>query len=317
MVDIRPLGASGLSTIPLMLGGNVFGWTADRRASFAVLDTFVAGGGSLIDSADIYSAWVKGNEGGESEAMIGAWLAQRGRRDDVLIATKVGLLDGSGGSGLAPARIAAAAEESLARLRTDVIDLYFAHRDDPDTPLEESLAAFDRLVRAGKVRAIGASNFSAERLAQALAISDANGWARFAVVEPHYNLVVRDVYEGPLQDLVVREGLAAVPYFGLAGGYLTGKYRSRDDIAGSAREGWLRPILDGNGPKILAAMDAIAGSTGLSLATIALAWLRAKPGIAAPIASATDARQIEELLAGLEVTLRPDQIAALDRTVGR
>lgn len=312
MADARPLGSSGLSTIPLMLGGNVFGWTADEATSFAVLDAFVAGGGTLIDSADIYSAWVAGNKGGESETVIGAWLRARGRRDDVLIATKVGMLDGEGGTGLQPTRIAAAAEASLQRLGTDVIDLYFAHKDDPDTPLEESLEAFDKLVRAGKVRALGASNFSAERLAEALAISDRNGWARFSVIEPHYNLVDRAGFEGPLQDVVVEKSLAAVPYFGLASGYLTGKYRSLEQVIGSPRERWIRPIIEGSGPRVLAAMDKVVAETGANHAAIALAWLRAQPGVTAPIASATSVAQVEDLIAGLGVTLTAEQVAALD-----
>ncbi len=308
----RALGSSGLRARPLMLGGNVFGWTADQAASFAVLDAFVGSGGSLIDSADVYSAWVPGNTGGESEAMIGAWLRATGKRHEVLIATKVGLLPGEGGSGLKATRIAAAADESLRRLGTDVIDLYFAHRDDPDTPLEETLEAFDQLVKAGKVRAIGASNYTPDRLARALAISDAEGWARFTVVEPHYNLIKRDEYEGPLQRLVLAEGLGVVPYYGLASGYLTGKYRTEADLAGSSRGTSIRPLMEGTGPAMLAAMDSVAEESGLGLAAIALAWLRARPGISAPIASATSAAQAEALVNGLDATLTEEQIARLD-----
>jgi aryl-alcohol dehydrogenase-like predicted oxidoreductase len=311
-MESRALGSSGLETPALMLGGNVFGWTADRDASFAVLDAFAAGGGTLIDSADIYSAWVPGNQGGESERMLGEWFRASGRRQSMLVATKVGMLPGTGGEGLRPSRIAAACDESLERLGTDVIDLYFAHKDDPDTPLEEALEAFDKLIRAGKVRAIGASNFTAERLAEALAISDANGWARFTVIEPHYNLVERAGYEGALQDLTIAEGLGAVPYFGLGSGYLTGKYRSEADVAGSAREKWVRPVFEGKGPAVLAAMDEIAAETGADLAAIALAWLRAQPGVSAPIASATNVKQVEGLLAGLDLTLSGDQVTRLD-----
>lgn len=312
-MERRALGHSGLETIPLMLGGNVFGWTADREASFAVLDAFAGGGGTLIDSADNYSAWVAGNEGGESERMIGDWLRATGRRSAMLVATKVGLLPGTGGRGLSASRIAAACDESLARLGTDVIDLYFAHRDDPDTPLEETIEAFDRLVRAGKVRAIGASNYAPDRLAQALAISDAHGWARFAVIEPHYNLIHREGYEGPLQQLAIREGLGVVPYFGLASGYLTGKYRTEADIAGHSREPWLRPYVEGRGPALLAVMDEISRETGAPLGAIALGWLRAQPGISAPIASATKTEQVTALIAGLDLTLSADQRARLDR----
>jgi aryl-alcohol dehydrogenase-like predicted oxidoreductase len=231
----------------------------------------------------------------------------------MLIATKVGLLPGRGGKGLSAERIAAACEESLIRLGTDVIDLYFAHRDDPDTPLEETLEAFDRLVRAGKVRAIGASNYAPDRLAQALAISDAHGWARFTAIEPHYNLLKRDAYEGALQELVLGEELGVVPYYGLASGYLTGKYRSEADLAGSPREKWIRADFEGKGPAVLAAMDAIAAETGADLAAIALAWLRAQPGISAPIASATNTRQIGSLMAGLEVRLSSEQVDRLTR----
>lgn len=304
---------NSLDTIPLMLGGNVFGWTADREASFAVLDAFVDGGGSLIDTADFYAAWVPGNVGGESERLIGEWLASRSRRDDVVIATKVGLLAGPAGNGLKPARIIEACDDSLRRLRTDVIDIYFAHIDDAETPFEESLATFDRLIAAGKVRAIGASNFAAARLAEALALADANGLPRFQIVEPKYNLVMRQDYEGALQDLVVAQGLKAVPFYGLGGGFLTGKYRARENIAGSPRETWLAPYFAANGTAILAAMDALSRESGLTLPEISMAWLRSKPGILAPIASATSRQQMEALLAGLHRELTPSQIAALDR----
>src|SRR4051794_33274664 len=213
----RRLGRSGLSTPPLMLGGNVFGWTADRAASFAVLDAFVAGGGRLIDTADVYSAWAPGHSGGESEAMIGDWLDRRGRRDDVLVATKVGM-EVQGSKGLAPERIAASVDASLKRLRTDYIDLYFAHTDDLQTPLEDTLDAFDRVVKAGKVRAIGASNYTADRLQQALDISEARSLASYSVLQPHYNLMDRGKFEGALQDLCVQRDIAVVPYFGLAAG---------------------------------------------------------------------------------------------------
>ncbi|HKT78320.1 MAG TPA: aldo/keto reductase [Sphingobium sp.] len=306
-----PIGE--LETIPLMLGGNVFGWTADRAASFAVLDCFAAGGGSLIDTADYYAAWVPGNSGGESERMIGEWLKASGRREQMVIATKVGLLEGPAGNGLKAARIIEAAEDSLRRLQTDVIDIYFAHKDDPETPFEESLAAFDTLIRQGKIRAIGASNFTPERMRQALDVADANGLPRFQIIEPNYNLVVRQVYEGALQQLALAEGLRVVPFYGLGGGYLTGKYRRAADIAGSPREIWLRPYMEGSGPAVLAVMDEMAAETGRSLPDIALAWLRTRPGVLAPIASATSVAQMEALLAGLEVRLSEEQLARLDQ----
>ncbi|WCT75396.1 aldo/keto reductase [Sphingomonas naphthae] len=294
-----------------MFGGNVFGWTIDKATSFQILDRFVDGGGRAIDTADVYSAWVPGHSGGESEAIIGEWLKASGKRDAVTIATKVGLLPGEGCEGLAATRIAAACDASLRRLGVETIDIYFAHRDDPRTPLEETLAAFDALVKAGKVRTIAASNYTADRLGEALAISDANGWARFAVLEPLYNLVERGEYEGALRDLCVKEGIAVTPYYALAAGYLTGKYRSADDLSGSRADS-VRPYLEGKGPAVLAAMDAIAADTGASMVAIALAWLNAKPGIAAPIASATSIAQLDTLLAAARLTLTPEQVAALD-----
>jgi aryl-alcohol dehydrogenase-like predicted oxidoreductase len=309
-MEQRALGASGLSVSPIMLGGNVFGWTADARTSYAILDAFVAGGGNFIDTADVYSAFAPGNKGGESETILGDWLKQSGKRHDVVLATKVGSLPGEGGRGLKATRIAAAVEASLRRLQTDVIDVYFAHRDDPDTPLEETLAAFDVLVKAGKVRAIGASNYSAARLSAALAVSNRNGWARFTVLQPHYNLLYRDEYEGPLQELALAESIGVVPYYGLASGYLTGKYRTPGDLSGS-RSGAAKSHMEGGGPAMLAAMDAIAAETGAGLAAIALAWLRAQPGITAPIASATSTAQVAELIASTRLTLSADQIARL------
>ncbi len=311
MGDERRLGASGLTTPPLILGGNVFGWTADRQASFAVLDAFVEGGGRMIDTADSYSSWVPGNRGGESESIIGAWLRDRGRRDDVLIATKVGAEVG-GSSGLAPARIAASVEGSLQRLGTDRIDLYFAHYDDPAVPLADTLDAFDRLVRAGKVRAIGASNHDAARLRQALDISAARGLAGYTVLQPHFNLLERARFEGPLQDLCVARDLAAVPYFGLAAGFLTGKYRRREDVDGAARGGAAGRYLNPHGLAVLAALDAVAADAGATPGQVALAWLAAQRGVAAPIASATSVAQVEELLGAMRLVLTSPQLAALD-----
>ncbi|WP_232495272.1 aldo/keto reductase [Novosphingobium kaempferiae] len=309
----RPLGRTGLSAAPLMLGGNVFGWTADRAESFAILDAFVDSGGSLIDTADVYSAFAPGNVGGESETIIGEWLRHSGRRNDVLIGTKVGLMDGRGGTGLHPARIMGAVEESLQRLGVETIDIYFAHRDDPSTPLEESLEAFDRLVREGKVRVLGASNYAPDRLETALAISDANGWARFAVIEPLYNLLQRDVYEGALQDIALREGLAVVPFYALANGLLTGKYRSVEDIAGHAREPYLRPLFERpEVPRLIAAMDRVAQDTGASMVSIAVAWMLTRPGISAPIASVSRPGQLGDLIAGPTLDLDAAHRALLD-----
>lgn len=314
MVETRALGTSGLSIAPLVLGGNVFGWTADEPTSFAVLDAFVAGGGTMIDTADVYSAWAPGNKGGESEMVIGNWLKRRGRRDDVQIATKVGMLAQAGmdhGS-LSRRAIEVAVDASLKRLQTDYIDLYFAHQDDRDTPLEEALAAFDALVEAGKVRAIGASNYGAERLGEALKVSDDHGFARFTVLQPLYNLLDRGEFEGPLQQLCIAEDIGVVPYFGLAAGFLTGKYRSEADLAGRPRAYRVETYLGDRGTAMLGAMDAVAAETGASLPRIALAWIAAKPGLTAPIASATSVAQLEELLGSMTLTLSADQIATLD-----
>ncbi len=307
----RRLGSTDLKIAPLVLGGNVFGWTADKTASFAVLDAFVAGGGTMIDTADMYSSWVDGHEGGESETMIGDWLRTSGRRDDVLIATKVGMLPGEGGEKLQPARIAAAAEASLKRLGTDRIDLYFAHQDDDTVPQEAVLEAFGKLVDAGKVRVIGASNFHAARLKSAVDAAKASDLPRYHVLQPEYNLVSRDKFEGELQDYCVTENIGVLPYYGLASGFLTGKYRTPDDLGASVRGGGMRDLLDGKGKAVLEAMDAVVSNTGASHAQIALAWLLAQPGITAPIASATSARQIEDLLPALTLELSDEQLSAL------
>ena len=312
MPDSRPLGRSGLVTPPLMLGGNVFGWTADKQASFAVLDAFVAGGGTLIDTADVYSAWAPGNQGGESETIIGEWLKTRGRRDDVLIATKVGMLEGPDGKGLAPAHVASACEASLKRLGTDYIDLYFAHQDDDNVPQAEVMAAFGALVKTGKVRAIGASNFSANRLRSALAASDAAGLVRFTVLEPHYNLVERAKFEGPLQDLCVAEGIGVVPYFALAAGFLTGKYRGEGEAGDSPRAQGAAKYLDERGRRVLDALDRVAAEQDAAVASVALAWLASRPSVVAPIASARTVAQLPDLLYAMSLQLTPDQIARLD-----
>ena len=313
MTEMRTLGSTDLRTPPLVLGGNVFGWTAEGEEAFDILDAFVSGGGTMIDTADVYSAWIPGHKGGESETLLGEWLKRRGRRDDVLIATKVGMLAGPGGQGLKPARIAAAVEASLERLQTDYIDLYFAHRDDEETPLEEALEAFARLVENGMVRHLGASNYTAPRLAEAIDISERNGWPAYAVLQPEYHLVRRDAFEGELRDLCLDRDIGVVPYFALASGFLTGKYRRTADLEGSQRGYRVKDYFDERGKAVLKAMDEIAEETGASLAQIALAWNAAQPGITAPIASATSVKQVEELLGAMELELSADQLAKLDK----
>ena len=307
----RQLGTSGLTTPPLILGGNVFGWTADRSNAFKILDTFVDGGGRMVDTADSYSSWVPGNSGGESETIIGEWLSARGRREDVLIATKVGA-EVFGGRGLSPARITASAEGSLKRLRTDYIDLYFAHYDDSETPLDATLDAFDSLARAGKVRAVGASNYSAERVRETLDTSAARALTAFTVLQPEYNLLEREKFEGPLQELCVERGLAAVPYYALASGFLTGKYRSSDDAANRPRGAAVTRYLNEYGFGVLQAVEAVAFEASATPAQVALVWLAAQPAVAAPIASATRVDQVEELLGAMRLTLTADQLARLD-----
>jgi aryl-alcohol dehydrogenase-like predicted oxidoreductase len=307
----RRLGATDLETPPLILGGNVFGWTIDRAESFRVLDAFVDMGGTMIDTADVYSAWIDGHRGGESETILGEWLRQSGKRDRVLIATKVGMLPGDGGEKLAPARIAAAAEASLDRLGTDHIDLYYAHQDDEDTPQADYLAAFGQLIDAGKVRVLGASNFRAMRLKSALDLATAERLPRFHALQPEYNLVSRHKYEGELQNLCVEHNIGVTPYFGLAAGFLTGKYRSAEDLGKSVRGSGMAKLLEGKGKPMLAAMDAVAAETGGTLPQIALAWLTAQEGIVAPIASATSVAQLEELVGSWHLRLTDDQLARL------
>jgi aryl-alcohol dehydrogenase-like predicted oxidoreductase len=304
-MDVRTIGDSALRTPRLVLGGNVFGWTVSGEEAFAILDRFVAAGGTMIDTADVYSAWVPGHKGGESETLLGEWLRRRGRRDDVLIATKVGYSDG-----LSPATIAAAAEASLGRLGTH-IDLYYAHKDDEGTPLADTLAAFDRLVRDGKVRAIGASNYSAERLGEALDISGREGLARYEVLQNEYNLMTRDRFEGALQQLCLDRNVGALPYFGLASGFLTGKYRSEADKAKSVRGGRMDGYMTDRGFAVLAALDEVAAGAGATPAQVALAWLAARPGVTAPIASATSRAQLDELLGVLTLELTGEQVERL------
>ena len=306
MVQIRNLGNSGLRTPRLVLGGNVFGFTVEGEEAFRILDRFVEAGGTMIDTADVYSAWVPGHVGGESETLLGEWLRRRGRRDDVLIATKVGF-----DKGLAPAHIAAAAEASLKRLGTDYVDLYYAHKDDSGAPLEATAEAFDRLVRDGKVRALGASNYSPARLTEALDVAAAGGWTPFTVLQPEYNLMARPGFEGPLQQACLERGLGVLPYFGLASGFLTGKYRSEADFGKSVRGDRMAKYLTDRGRRVLAALDEVAAEASATPAQVALAWLAAQPGVTAPIASATSVGQLEELLGVLTLDLTPDQIERL------
>lgn len=307
----RPLGRSGLTVQPLALGTNVFGWSLDEAGAFRVLDAFVDAGLDLVDTADMYPEWVPGNQGGESEAMIGRWLARTGKRDRVVIATKVAKW--SHRRGLSPANIRAAAEDSLARLGIETIDLYFAHEDDPSVPIEDTLGAFARLIEEGKVRAIGASNYSAPRLAEALTASAKLGLPRYEVLQPQYNLVERDDYETHYAPLVKEHELGVVSYYSLASGFLTGKYRSEADLAKStARGGSVSRYLNGHGLRVLAALGDVAGRHGATHAQVALAWLMARPGITAPIAGATSPEQVAELAGAVRVELSADDLAVLD-----
>jgi aryl-alcohol dehydrogenase-like predicted oxidoreductase len=310
-VITRMLGNSGLAVAPLALGGNVFGWTADEATSFKVLDAFVASGLNLIDTADVYSRWIPGHQGGESETVIGKWLKSRGKRSRVIIATKVGIEMGAGEQGLSRAYILRAVERSLQRLNTDYIDLYQSHRDDPQTPLEETLGAYAELIKQGKVRAIGASNFTAERLRAALDLSSARGLPRYESLQPGYNLYDRAGFEGELAELCRQERLGVISYFSLASGFLTGKYRSEADLANRARAYRVKEMLNERGLRILRALDAVARETGGTPAQISLAWLIAR-GVTAPIASATSVQQLEELVGATRLTLSADALAKLD-----
>jgi aryl-alcohol dehydrogenase-like predicted oxidoreductase len=306
----RKLGNSGLEIAPLAFGGNVLGWTADSPTSFALLDAFVENGFNLIDTADVYSAWAPGHQGGESESVIGDWLQKSGKRDRVLIATKVAKW--SRFPGLSPKNIQAAAEDSLRRLRTDHIDLYQAHEDDANVPLADTLGAFSRLIEQGKVRAIGASNYSAARLTEALAASATHRLPRYECLQPEYNLVMRAGYEAELEPLIRRENIGVISYFALASGFLTGKYRSEADLGKSVRGDRVRQYLDARGLRILDALDAVAAAREATPAQIALAWLMARPGLTAPIASATSVAQLNELIAATHVDLAADEIALLE-----
>ena len=314
----RPLGNSGLDVSPICLGGNVFGWTADLDASFAVLDRFVELGGNFIDTANNYSGWVPGHEGGESETIIGRWLAERGTRDRVVISTKVGMASGAFEKGLSRDHIRRGVEGSLSRLKIDAIDLYYAHEDDAATPLTETMAAFDELVREGLVRAVGSSNYSAERLGAALDASSAQGLVAFSVHQPHFNLLDRDDYIGPLEQACREHGLGVAPYFALARGFLSGKYRPDQPIPTSGRAaGVERDYMNARGWGMLEVVDRIAAGHGVSQTQVAIAWLQHRPGISAPVVSATSTAQVAELADAAAVRLTDHDIAALDAAGAR
>ncbi|MFF8511330.1 aldo/keto reductase [Streptomyces sp. NPDC015492] len=314
MTTLRPLGSSDLHVFPLALGGNVFGWTADEEQSFAVLDAYTAAGGNFVDSADVYSAWAEGNRGGESETVIGRWLAARGNRADVVVATKVGAHPHF--KGLSAPTVKAAAEASLRRLGTDYIDLYYTHFDDESVPVEEIVTALDQLVKAGTVRAVAASNISPERLRASLDFAESEGLTRYVALQPHYNLVSRDTYEGPLLETVERAGLSAVPYYGLAAGFLTGKYRPGTTVDSARAAGAGGHLDTERGRAVLSALDTVAEAHGAELATVALAWLASRPTVASPIASARTVEQVPALVAAAELTLTTEELALLTEASG-
>jgi aryl-alcohol dehydrogenase-like predicted oxidoreductase len=311
-MELRQLGPSDIVIPPLVFGGNVFDWSADAATSFKLLDALVDAGLTAIDTADMYSVWAPGHKGGESETVIGDWLASRGGREKLVIMTKVGM-DMPDGGGLSAAWIKTSVDRSLKRLRTDMIDLYQSHKDDEKTPFEETLGAYADLIRAGKVRAIGASNYTAPRLSEALAVADAHGLPRYVALQPHYNLVERPLFEDALEAVCVENKLGVIPYFSLAAGFLTGKYRSEADLGKSAARGQgVAKYLSGSGRKALAALDAVAADKQATPAQVALAWLMARPSITAPIASASRPEQMEDLVKACSLSLSPAQIAALD-----
>jgi aryl-alcohol dehydrogenase-like predicted oxidoreductase len=310
----RQLGRTDIAILPMVLGGNVFGWTANRAASLEVLDRFTGAGLEAVDTADVYSNWAPGNRGGESETIIGEWIESRKGRDRLVLITKVGFDMDTGG--LSATHIERAVEASLRRLRTDHVDVYFSHKPDPATGHEETLRAHEKLIKAGKVRAIGASNFDASQMRAALDVSTAKGLPRYEVIEPRYNLYDRDDFDGPLRDLATAEGLGVITYFSLAKGFLTGKYRGKADLSQSQRGDAVSAYLNDKGTRILAALDDISAGHGVSPAEVALAWIIAQPGITAPIASATSAGQVESLIRATTLTLSAADIAALDQLGG-
>lgn len=309
----RKLGRSGLEVSPLAFGGNVFGWTADEAMSMALLDRFVDEGFNFIDTADVYSRWAPGNQGGESEIVIGKWLARSGKRDKVVIATKVGMEMGPDKIGLAPDYIRRAVDDSLKRLQTDYIDLYQSHKDDENTSLEDTLATYDELIKAGKVRAIGASNYSAPRFAESLEVSKRHKLPRYESMQPNYNLYDRAEFEAQLQGVCLQNDIGIIPYFSLASGFLTGKYRSEKDVAGKPRERMVKKYLNERGYRILDALDAVASEIAATPAQVAIAWLMAQPGMTAPIASATSIQQLESLFAATRLKLSAAHVDRLDR----
>jgi aryl-alcohol dehydrogenase-like predicted oxidoreductase len=311
-MDRRSLGTSGLSIAPLVLGGNVFGWTVDEPRSFELLDAFVDAGFNCIDTADVYSVWKPGNQGGESETTIGRWLQRTGKREKVVIATKVGWQMGHGGKGLSRAYILQAAEDSLKRLQTDYIDLYQSHVDDPETPVEEPLSAYAKLVEEGKVRAIGASNFTAERLTSALEAAREHGLPNYTCLQPLYNLYDREVYETALEGVCRQHKLGVIPYSSLRSGFLTGKYRTEADLSKSVRGARIKDYLNPRGFRILEALGTVSAQLDASLTSVALAWLLARPGITAPIVSATSREQLAALVAAPHLRLDPDQVDLLN-----
>jgi aryl-alcohol dehydrogenase-like predicted oxidoreductase len=314
-MEMRHLGKSGLRVAPLAFGGNVFGWTADQATSFSLLDAFVDAGFNLVDTADVYSRWASGHHGGESETIIGKWLKARpSNRERIVLATKVGMDMGEGRSGLSPAYIRRAVDDSLKRLRTERIDLYQSHVDDANTPMEQTLATYAELIAAGKVRAIGASNFGAARLAEALAVSARQGGLpRYETLQPQYNLYDRAGYEAELEPLCRKEGIGVINYYGLARGFLSGKYRSEADLGKSVRGGGIKGYLNERGFRILAALDEVSSAYKATPAQVALAWQMARPGLTAPIASATSVPQLRELMGAARLKLSTEAIDRLDR----
>ena len=311
-MQTRKLGRSTLQVSPLAFGGNVFGWTTDEATSFKLLDRFVDEGFNFIDTADMYSKWVPGNKGGESETIIGKWLKKTGKRDKVVVATKVGMEMAPDKKGLSPAYIKSAVEDSLKRLQTDYIDLYQSHTDDAATPLADTLGAYDKLIKAGKVRVIGASNYSAERFEEALAVSKKNSLPRYESMQPNYNLIDRGDFEAKMQDVCVKNDVGVISYFSLASGFLTGKYRSEADLSKGPRGQMVKKYLNDKGFKVLAALDSVAKETSSTAGRVALAWVLAQPSIAAPIASATTLPQLDDLFAATRLKLDAGTLQRLD-----
>jgi aryl-alcohol dehydrogenase-like predicted oxidoreductase len=312
-VQKRRLGRTGLQIAPLVFGGNVFGWTAEAKTSFDILDRFVGAGFNTIDTADVYSAWAPGNKGGESETIIGDWMKSRGNRAEIIVVTKVGSPMGPGKKGLSAAYITEGVEASLKRLQTDFIDLYLSHWPDPETPYEETLGAYQGLVKQGKIRSLGASNLNADQLRASLDAASARSLPRYDALQPEYNLYDRAGFDGALRDLCIAEEIGVITYFSLAKGFLSGKYRSEADLGQSPRGGGVKAYLNARGFRILAALDAVAAARGAKPAEVALAWLIAKPGVTAPIASATSVAQLDSLIKAAALTLDAEDMKALDQ----